>query len=161
MPRAVGVQALADLADVELVGEPDPAEVAERLDAQLPHGMSVVGIEPAEGRTAAARVEATAYDVEVEDDVDWPRALAAFADGRELRGGANRPRQGRSPDRRPRVLLEHRAEPGRLRMRASDDRSGHRPPGGELHRRLQALIGRTANHQPAGTDAHHACATSR
>src|SRR5689334_13210717 len=80
LPRAVGVQAQADLADVELVGEPDPAEVAGRLDPELPQGMTVVSVEPAGGgRSAAARVEAAEYEVEVEEDVDWPRGLAAFA----------------------------------------------------------------------------------
>jgi radical SAM-linked protein len=144
MPRAVGVQAQADLADVELVGEPDPAEVAERLAAQLPRGMSVVGIEPAEGRTAAARVEAAEYEVEVEDDVDWPRALAAFAGAGSLEVVRTAPGK---PDRRIDVVsycssIEH--DPGLLRMQLRMTEAGTARPD-EIAQAVAGLIGRTAN----------------
>jgi radical SAM-linked protein len=144
MPRAVGVQAQADLADVELVGEPDPAEVAERLAAQLPRGMSVVGIEPAEGRTAAARVEAAEYEVEVEDDVDWPRALAAFAGAGSLEVVRTAPGK---PDRRIDVVsycssIEH--DPGVLRMRLRMTEAGTARPD-EIAQAVAGLVGRTAN----------------
>jgi radical SAM-linked protein len=144
MPRAVGVQAQADLADVELVGEPDPAEVAERLGAQLPRGMSVVGIEPAEGRTAAARVEAAEYEVEVEDDVDWPRALAAFAGAGSLEVVRTAPGK---PDRRIDVVsycssIEH--DPGLLRMQLRMTEAGTARPD-EIAQAVAGLIGRTAN----------------
>jgi radical SAM-linked protein len=144
MPRAVGVQAQADLADVELVGEPDPAEVAERLGAQLPRGMSVVGIEPAEGRTAAARVEAAEYEVEVEDDVDWPRALTAFAGAGSLEVVRTAPGK---PDRRIDVVsycssIEH--DPGLLRMQLRMTAAGTARPD-EIAQAVAGLIGRTAN----------------
>jgi radical SAM-linked protein len=144
MPRAVGVQALADLADVELSGEPDPAEVAERLDAQLPHGMSVVGVEPAEGRTAAARLEAADYEVEVEDDVDWTRALAAFAGADSLEVVRTAPGKA---DRRIDVVsycssIEH--EPGLLRMQLRMTEAGTARPD-EIAQAAAGLIGRTAN----------------
>ena len=47
MPRAVGVETLADLADVELRGDHEPLDVAERLANHLPMGMTVVSVEPA------------------------------------------------------------------------------------------------------------------
>ncbi len=144
MPRAVGVQAQADLADVELVGEPDPAEVAERLDPQLPHGMAVVSVEPAEGRTAAARVEAAEYEVEVEDDVDWTRALAAFGSAGSLEVVRTAPGKA---DRRIDVVsycssIEH--EPGLLRMQLRMTEAGTARPD-EIAQAVAGLVGRTAN----------------
>ncbi len=143
MPRSVGVQAQADLADVELRGEPDPAEVAERLDQQLPGGMTVVGVEPAEGRTAAARVEAAEYEVEVEDDVDWTRALAAFAVAGSLEVVRTAPGKA---DRRIDVVsycssIEH--EPGLLRMQLRMTEAGTARPD-EIAQAVAGLIGRTA-----------------
>ena len=144
MPRAVGVQAQADLADVELRNDPDPAEVAERLDAQLPHGIRVVRVEPAEGRTAAARVEAAEYEVEVEDDVDWPRALSAFAAAGRCEVVRTAPGKA---DRRIDVRsycssIEHDA--GRLRMELRMTEAGTARPD-EIAQAVAGLIGRTAN----------------
>ena len=42
LPRAVGVETLADIADVELRGDHEPLDVAERLMNHLPMGMTVV-----------------------------------------------------------------------------------------------------------------------
>jgi radical SAM-linked protein len=144
MPRAVGVQARADLADVRLVDDPDPAELAERLDAQLPHGMSVVSAEPAEGRKAAARVEAAEYEVEVEDDVDWARALRAFAEAESCEVVRTAPGKA---DRRIDVTrycssIEH--EPGLLRMELRMSEAGTARPD-EIAQAVAGLIGRTAN----------------
>jgi radical SAM-linked protein len=79
LPRAVGTETLADIADVELRGEHDPLDVTERLSNHLPMGMTVVVVEPATGKQAASRVESVTYRVDVADDVDWDAALQAFA----------------------------------------------------------------------------------
>jgi radical SAM-linked protein len=144
LPRAVGVQALADLADVELLAEPDPDEVVDRLNAELPQGMTVVSVEPAEGRrTAAARVEAAEYEVEVDDDVDWPEALGAFAAAERLEVVRTAPGK---PDRTVDVRsycssIEH--EPGLLRMELRMTDSGTARPD-EIAQAVAGLAGRTA-----------------
>ncbi len=79
VPRAVGVESAADLADVELVGEFEPDTVAERLGPQLPIGMSVVGVSEYHGKHAASRVRAVSYLAEVDSDVDWAAAIDLFA----------------------------------------------------------------------------------
>ena len=145
LPRAVGVQALADLADVELVGEPDPAEVAERLGAELPQGMTVVSAEPAEGgRSAASRVAAAEYDVEVEDDLDWPDALRAFAAAEHVEVVRTAPgKADRTVDVRSYCSsIEH--EPGLLRMELRMTDSGTARPD-EIAQAVAGLAGRTAN----------------
>ena len=130
MPRAVGVQAQADLAVVP--------------HAQLPHGIRVVRVELAEGRTAASRVEAAEYEVEVEDDVDWPRALSAFAAAGRCEVVRTAPGKA---DRRIDVRsycssIEHDA--GRLRMELRMTEAGTARPD-EIAQAVAGLIGRTAN----------------
>ncbi len=83
VPLAVGVESVAELADVQLVGDHDPADVAERLASQLPVGMSVVSVCEWHGKHAAARVQSVAYTAEVAGDVDWTSAVAAFAEAPE------------------------------------------------------------------------------
>ncbi len=144
LPRAVGVQALADLADVELLADPDPDEVAERLNPELPQGMTVVSVEPAEGRrTAASRVEAAEYEVEVEDDVDWPGALSAFAAAERLEVVRTAPgKPNRTVDVRSYCSsIEH--EPGLLRMELRMTDSGTARPD-EIAQAVAGLAGRTA-----------------
>jgi radical SAM-linked protein len=80
LPRAVGVESLGELADVELAGDHDPGEVAERLANQLPLGVSVLWAEQSEGKPAASRIRGANYMAEVSDDVDWPAAAQMFAD---------------------------------------------------------------------------------
>jgi radical SAM-linked protein len=79
LPRAVGVESEAELADVELTAPADPAEIAGRLAAELPEGLTLVAIEPAYGRPAASRVRAVDYLVDVTGDVDWDDALDHYA----------------------------------------------------------------------------------
>jgi radical SAM-linked protein len=79
VPRAVGVESAADLADVQLVGEFEPDSVAERLAPQLPIGMSVVGVSEYHGKHAASRVRSVSYLAEVDADVDWAVAVEVFA----------------------------------------------------------------------------------
>jgi radical SAM-linked protein len=79
LPRAVGVESEAELADVELTAPADPAEIAGRLAAELPEGLTLVAIEPAHGRPAASRVRAVDYLVDVTGDVDWDDALDRYA----------------------------------------------------------------------------------
>ena len=56
LPRAVGVESEAELADVRLVTDPDPSEVAERLARELPDGLDVIAVEEAIGKPASSRL---------------------------------------------------------------------------------------------------------
>jgi radical SAM-linked protein len=78
LPRAVGVESEAELADVELVGEPDAAEVAQAMAAQLPEGLSVTAVRPCQGKPASSQLRSVGYTVEVEDDIDWEDAISRF-----------------------------------------------------------------------------------
>ncbi len=83
VPRAVGVESAADLADVELVGETPPEVVAARLAEQLPRGMSLVDVSECHGKHAASRVRSVAYVAEVGSDLDWATASEVFAEAPE------------------------------------------------------------------------------
>jgi radical SAM-linked protein len=83
LPRAVGVESLAELADIELQGDHDAIEVAERLSNRLPLGVTVVAANAVTGKAAASLVHRVRYVAEVGDGVDWDAALAAFADAPE------------------------------------------------------------------------------
>ena len=78
LPRAVGVQSESELADIELTSDPTPAELHEQLAPQLPAGLELLAVEPAQGKQAASRVRAVHYLIEVADDVDWEAAIAGF-----------------------------------------------------------------------------------
>jgi hypothetical protein len=89
-------------------------------------------------------VEAAEYEVEVEDDVDWPRALAAFAGAGSLEVVRTAPGK---PDRRIDVVsycssIEH--DPGVLRMRLRMTEAGTARPD-EIAQAVAGLVGRTAN----------------
>jgi radical SAM-linked protein len=75
MARAVGVASLDELMTVELVGEHDPDEVRERLQATLPRGLEVLTAAPSTGtpRPVSAR-----YRVEL----DAPREVVERAAAR-------------------------------------------------------------------------------
>ncbi len=142
LPRAVGTETLADLADVELRGDHDPLEVGERLANHLPLGMSVVAVDRSEGRPAAARVEAACYRVEAADDVDWAAAIAAFSAAERCEVVRTAPGKAskRVDVKRFCTSLEH--EPGVLRMElALTDAGTARPE--ELTNAVAALIGAT------------------
>jgi radical SAM-linked protein len=79
LPRAVGVESEAELADVELTAAADPEQIASRLASELPEGISLISIEPAQGRPAASRVSAVEYLVDVAGDIDWDDALHRYA----------------------------------------------------------------------------------
>jgi radical SAM-linked protein len=79
LPRAVGVESEAELADVELVAAAECGEIASKLAGQLPEGLSLIAIEPAEGKQAASRVCAVEYLVDVAGDIDWDDALNRYA----------------------------------------------------------------------------------
>jgi radical SAM-linked protein len=79
VPKGVGVESTADMADVELVGDHAPADVAERLATRLPQGMTVVSVSEWHGKRAASGVKSVGYVALVEPDVDWARAVAEFA----------------------------------------------------------------------------------
>jgi radical SAM-linked protein len=78
LSRAVGVQSESELADVELTSDPTPAQLHQQLAPQLPAGLELLAVEPAEGKQAASRVRAVHYLIEVADDVDWEAAVARF-----------------------------------------------------------------------------------
>jgi len=78
LPRAVGVESEGELADIELTSDPTPAELHEQLAPQLPAGLELLAVEPAQGKQAASRVRAVHYLIEVADDVDWEAAIARF-----------------------------------------------------------------------------------
>ena len=149
VPRAVGVESAADLADVELVGEFEPDTVAERLGPQLPIGMSVVGVSEYHGKHAASRVRAVSYLAEVDSDVDWAAAIDLFAAAPEAMVTRVIPDK---PDKHVNVKsscasVAYRARPARIRARA--DRDGQCPSrgscsSGRSHSR------RDPNHQPPG-----------
>jgi radical SAM-linked protein len=79
MPRAVGVESEAELADVELAHDHDPSLVAERLSSQLPGGVTLIDVGEATGKPAASLVQHVGYTVEVGEDVDWDTAARAYA----------------------------------------------------------------------------------
>jgi len=94
LPRAVGVESEGELADVQLTSDPDPAELRERLAPQLPAGLDLLAVEPAEGKQAASRVRAVRYLIETADDLDWDEAAARYADAGEavvIRTAPNKP----------------------------------------------------------------------
>jgi radical SAM-linked protein len=78
LPRAVGVESEAELADVELVAAPSPDDVAAALAPQLPGGFTVRSVERGEGRRASSRVQSIRYLVEVADTLDWEEAIHRF-----------------------------------------------------------------------------------
>ena len=145
LPRAVGVQAQADLADVELLGDPDPAEVAERLAAQLPHGIAVVARRAGRGPDGRARVEAAA----VRGGGGGGRRLGARA--ARVRGRRTAARWCEPPPARPTVRSTSRSycssiehEPGLLRMELRMTEAGTARPE-EIAQAVAGLVGRTAN----------------
>ncbi|MGZ4430046.1 MAG: TIGR03936 family radical SAM-associated protein [Gaiellales bacterium] len=102
LSRAVGVESRAELADVDLAGETGPDLVAERLAAQLPAGIEVLAVDRTHGRSAASRVAAVRYRIDVAEDLDWDAALARFLDAAEVRVTRGSPSRGdRSIDVRP------------------------------------------------------------
>jgi radical SAM-linked protein len=78
LPRAVGVESQAELADVELAADPDPRDVAEALEAQLPKGLTVRAVEPSHGKPASSRLRGVDYVADVADDLDWDTAIAHY-----------------------------------------------------------------------------------
>jgi radical SAM-linked protein len=144
LPRAVGTETLADIADVELRGDHEPLEVAERLANHLPMGLTVVAVEPATGKQAASRVESVNYRVEVADDVDWDAALAAFAAAEACEVVRTAPNKAakRVDVRRFCTALAH--EPGALEMELAVTDAGTARPE-ELTQAVAALVGATPN----------------
>jgi radical SAM-linked protein len=128
LPRAVGTETLADLADVELRGDHASDVVAERLANRLPLGMSVVAVEPCAGRPAASRVEGAAYAVEVREDIDWDAAVEAFLDSDHCLVERTAPgRAAKSVDVRAScTALRH--EPGVLHMQLALTEAGSARP---------------------------------
>jgi radical SAM-linked protein len=144
MPRAVGIETLADMADVDLRGDHEPLDVGERLANHLPMGMTVVSVEPATGKQAASRVESVAYRVEVGEDVDWDAGLAAFAAAETCEVVRTAPKKAskRVDVRRFCTALAH--EPGALEMELAVTDAGTARPE-ELTQAVAALVGATPN----------------
>jgi len=142
MPRAVGIETLADMADVDLRGDHEPLDVGERLANHLPMGMTVVSVELATGKQAASRVESVAYRVEVGEDVDWDAGLAAFAAAETCEVVRTAPKKAskRVDVRRFCTALAH--EPGALEMELAVTDAGTARPE-ELTQAVAALVGAT------------------
>ncbi|MGN6380923.1 MAG: TIGR03936 family radical SAM-associated protein [Gaiellales bacterium] len=114
VPRAVGVESLGELVDVDLLGEHDPVEVAERLANQLPLGITVLGADLADGKSAASRVQRVCYAAEVADDIDWNEALALFGGLAEAMVVRTAPDKPDKPVDVKRFCTTVHHEPGRL-----------------------------------------------
>ena len=142
LPRAVGIETLADIADVEIRGDHEPLDVRERLANHLPMGMTVLEVEPATGKQAASRVESVAYRVEVGEDVDWDAGLAAFAAAETCEVVRTAPKKAskRVDVRRFCTALAH--EPGALEMELAVTDAGTARPE-ELTQAVAALVGAT------------------
>jgi radical SAM-linked protein len=78
LPRAVGVESTAEIADIELVADPPPEQLAEDLSRQVPQGVTITTIVPAEGRPASSRVRRVRYEAAVAEDLNWDEALTLF-----------------------------------------------------------------------------------
>jgi radical SAM-linked protein len=142
LSRAVGVESRAELADVELAGQAAPALVAERLAGELPAGIEVLAVEQAVGRSAASRVAAVHYRIDVADDLDWDAAVARFLDAPEVRVTRGSPSRGeRSIDVRPFCAsLSYR--PGRLAAEVTLTDAGTARPE-EIATAVAAQVGAT------------------
>jgi len=144
LPRAVGVEARADIADVQLVHDHDPADVAVRLADSLPDGVTVVSVEPVPpGRPAAARVRCVRYAAEVAEDVDWAAALRGHESAAEAVVVRTAPGK---PDRRvdvKRFLRSIDHVPGRLLFELELTGAGTARPEEVVHA-IAAGIGATA-----------------
>jgi radical SAM-linked protein len=142
LPRAVGVESEAELADVKLSTDPDPSEVAERLARELPDGLDVIAVEEAIGKPASSRLSAVSYRIEVADDLDWDAACDRFRAADEVT--VTRSMLGKA-DKRVDVRmfcssLEHR--PGRLLVELElSDRGTARPE--EIANAVAAQVGAT------------------
>jgi radical SAM-linked protein len=142
LPRAVGVESEAELADVRLTTDPAPAEVAERLERELPDGIDIVAVEEATGKPASSRLAAVNYRIEVSDDLDWDTAVERFMASEEAT--VTRKMLGKA-DKRVDVRtfcsqLEHR--PGRLLVELElSDRGTARPE--EIAHAVAAQVGAT------------------
>ena len=143
LPRAVGVETLADVADVELRGDHEPLDVGERLANHLPMGMTVVSVEPATGRQAASRVERRDLPRS-----RWPTTstgtppCAAFAAAETCEVVRTAPNKAskRVDVRRFCTALTH--EPGALEMELAVTDAGTARPE-ELTQAVAALVGAT------------------
>ena len=142
LPRAVGTETLADVADVELRGDHEPLDVQERLANHLPMGMTALAVEPATGKQAASRVESVAYRVEVADDLDWDAALAAFAAAETCEVVRTAPKKASKRVDVRRFCTELTHEPGALEMELAVTDAGTARPE-ELTLAVAALVGAT------------------
>jgi radical SAM-linked protein len=142
LPRAVGTETLADVADVELRGDHEPLDVQERLANHLPMGMTALAVEPATGKQAASRVESVAYRVEVADDLNWDAALAAFAAAETCEVVRTAPKKASKRVDVRRFCTELTHEPGALEMELAVTDAGTARPE-ELTQAVAALVGAT------------------
>jgi radical SAM-linked protein len=142
LPRAVGTETLADVADVELRGDHEPLDVQERLANHLPMGMTALAVEPATGKQAASRVESVAYRVEIADDLDWDAALAAFAAAETCEVVRTAPKKASKRVDVRRFCTELTHEPGALEMELAVTDAGTARPE-ELTQAVAALVGAT------------------
>jgi radical SAM-linked protein len=142
MPRAVGVESEAELADVELVAEPEPEDVLAALDAQLPDGLTARRVEHSHGKPASSRLRGVDYAVDVADDLDWDEAIARYhqADQAVVTRTAPQKADKRVDVKRFCTSVEHR--PGRLLLELALTGDGTARPE-EVVQAVAATIGAT------------------
>ena len=78
LPRAVGIESTSEIADVELVADPDPEQLTAALARQVPEGVTIHRIVPSQGRPASSRLRRVRYEAEVAEDMDWDEAVTRF-----------------------------------------------------------------------------------
>ena len=83
LPRAVGVESEAEIADVDIEGDPPAEEVGARLAPQLPDGLDVLAVARASGKSPASRLDSVRYAIEVAADRDWAEAARRYAAAEE------------------------------------------------------------------------------
>lgn len=119
MALPLGVESHDEIVDIDLASPLPPTTLIEKLQAQMPAGITL-----REGWPARGRPRVTACDFEVELELD-DAALAAFAArlAEFLGGGAAMHTRGKGPGKRARVLdarahtLEAKLDASRLAVR--------------------------------------------
>jgi len=102
-PRPVGVASRCDLAVLGLAHPPARSDWTERLDGQLPPGLSVLRAEPAPGRRAI-QPQAITYELPLRNDETDEIARRVACLVRQDRWEVARPIRSRRRDRRNDIL---------------------------------------------------------
>lgn len=74
---ALGIEALDEVVELEVVGEFDLADIEQRVRAQLPDGMNLIGVEELRAGFGKARFVAATYRAKLPDEAIAPTVTAA------------------------------------------------------------------------------------